>query len=158
MIIEYFAWVRERIGKSEEVLEPPAAILTVAELIGWLFARGEEYAHAFESPSLIRAAIDHTHVRHRDAMGLARLGAAQHRRLEWVTPTVTLLTAAMTVDASAGTVKRHLHARSFIVHRAGNALAYVGEPASQRKYGSDRCGTTTVRSRRCGAGGRELEV
>ena len=32
----YFAWVRERIGKSEEEIAPPADIATVGDLIGWL--------------------------------------------------------------------------------------------------------------------------
>ena len=67
MKVLYFAWVRERIGKAEETIEPPPAVKTVGELIGWLSARGEEYAHAFETPKVIRAAIDHTHVR-ADAM------------------------------------------------------------------------------------------
>ena len=58
----YFAWVRERIGKAEESLEPPASARTVADLIAWLSARGEEYAHAFENPKVIRAAIDRAHV------------------------------------------------------------------------------------------------
>jgi sulfur-carrier protein len=59
----YFAWVRERIGKAEEMVEPPATVRTVGDLIEWLKARGEEYAHAFETPRVIRAAIDHTHVK-----------------------------------------------------------------------------------------------
>jgi len=63
MKLRYFAWVRERIGKPEEDIEVPAGVTTVAELIGWLSARGEEYAYAFENPKVIRAAIDRTHVR-----------------------------------------------------------------------------------------------
>jgi sulfur-carrier protein len=59
----YFAWVRERIGKPEEEVEPPPAIRTVADLMGWLSQRGESYAHAFENPKVIRAAIDRAHVR-----------------------------------------------------------------------------------------------
>jgi molybdopterin synthase sulfur carrier subunit len=59
--ILYFAWVRERIGKSEESLEPPASAVTVADLIAWLASRGEEYAHAFEKPRVIRTAIDKIH-------------------------------------------------------------------------------------------------
>ena len=31
--------------------------------MAWLAARGEEYAHAFENPKMIRAAIDRTHVK-----------------------------------------------------------------------------------------------
>ena len=44
-------------------MEPPSAVRTVGDLIGWLSGRGEEYAHAFETPGVIRAAIDHTHAR-----------------------------------------------------------------------------------------------
>jgi len=61
--LRYFAWVRERIGKPEEDIEPPAGIATIAELIAWLSRRGEEYAHAFENPKVIRAAIDRAHVK-----------------------------------------------------------------------------------------------
>jgi sulfur-carrier protein len=61
--LRYFAWVRERIGKPEEEIDPPAAIATVADLVDWLRGRGEEYAHAFENPKVIRAAIDRAHVR-----------------------------------------------------------------------------------------------
>ena len=67
MKVKYFAWVRERIGKAEEMVEPPADVATVGDLIAWLTARGEEYAFAFDKPKVIRAAIDHTHVK-ADAM------------------------------------------------------------------------------------------
>ena len=63
MRVKYFAWVRERVGKSEEEVEPPAGVATVGELIAWLARRGEEYAYAFENPKVIRAAIDRSHVR-----------------------------------------------------------------------------------------------
>jgi molybdopterin synthase sulfur carrier subunit len=59
----YFAWVRERIGKPEEEIDPPANVRTVAELVAWLSGRGEEYAYAFENAKVIRAAIDRNHVR-----------------------------------------------------------------------------------------------
>ena len=45
----YFAWVRERIGKPEEEIDPPANVRTVGELVAWLAGRGEEYAYAFEN-------------------------------------------------------------------------------------------------------------
>ncbi len=63
----YFAWVRERIGKTEETLAPPPEVATVADLIAWLKARGEGYDAAFENGATIRAAIDRAHVKH-DAM------------------------------------------------------------------------------------------
>ena len=59
----YFAWVRERIGRAEETVEPPAGVTTVAELAAWLKTRGPEYASAFARPDVIRAAIDHSHVK-----------------------------------------------------------------------------------------------
>jgi molybdopterin synthase sulfur carrier subunit len=68
----YFAWVRERIGKSEEEISPPAEVATVGELIAWLSRRGEEYAHAFEKAAIIRAAIDRAHVKHEAAIAGAR--------------------------------------------------------------------------------------
>ncbi|WJR79593.1 molybdopterin converting factor subunit 1 [Bradyrhizobium sp. NP1] len=72
MKVKYFAWVRERVGKAEETIEPPASVRTVEELMAWLTQRGESYAHAFETPRVIRAAIDHAHVRSDAAISGAR--------------------------------------------------------------------------------------
>ena len=63
MKLLYFAWVRERVGKTEEQVDPPAGVATIGELMAWLAGRGEEYAYAFENRNVIRAAIDRTHVR-----------------------------------------------------------------------------------------------
>jgi molybdopterin synthase sulfur carrier subunit len=60
--LRYFAWVRERVGKAEEELDVPGNIATVADLMRWLAARGDDYAHAFENAKVIRAALDHQHV------------------------------------------------------------------------------------------------
>jgi len=68
----YFAWLRERVGKAEEEIVPPASVTTVAELMHWLGGRGEEYAHAFDNPKVIRAAIDKSHVRPDAAIAGAR--------------------------------------------------------------------------------------
>jgi sulfur-carrier protein len=68
----YFAWVRERVGKTDEEISPPANIRTVTELMDWLADRGEEYAHAFENRKVIRAAIDRNHVRPDTAIAGAR--------------------------------------------------------------------------------------
>jgi molybdopterin synthase sulfur carrier subunit len=61
--LRYFAWVRERVGKTEEDVEVPSGVATVGELMVWLASRGEEYAHAFDNAKVIRAAIDRTHVK-----------------------------------------------------------------------------------------------
>lgn len=63
MKLVYFAWVRERIGRAEENVDLPASVTTIAELVRWLKTRGEEYVHAFENEGVVRAAIDHIHVR-----------------------------------------------------------------------------------------------
>jgi sulfur-carrier protein len=68
----YFAWVRERIGKSEEEIAPPGEVATIGDLIAWLKGRGDNYAHAFEKAAIIRAAIDRTHAPHGTAIAGAR--------------------------------------------------------------------------------------
>jgi molybdopterin synthase sulfur carrier subunit len=70
--LRYFAWVRERVGKPEEEIEVPPGVATVGELMRWLAGRGEEYAHAFENPRVIRAAVDRAHVRPESAIAGAR--------------------------------------------------------------------------------------
>lgn len=59
----YFAWVRERIGLAQESVTPPEDARTIAELVRWLKTRDEGYAAAFADEAIVRAAIDHTHVR-----------------------------------------------------------------------------------------------
>ncbi len=61
MRIVYFAWVRERVGRAEEQLDPPRDVATVADLVSWLRTRGPEYEHAFPA-GVVRAAIDRRHV------------------------------------------------------------------------------------------------
>ena len=60
----YFAWVRERIGKAEEEFDLPAAVDTPGALMAWLAEQGENYAHAFENPGVIRTAVDRVHAKH----------------------------------------------------------------------------------------------
>ncbi|MEE2952135.1 molybdopterin synthase subunit MoaD [Fulvimarina manganoxydans] len=72
MKLAYFAWVRERIGLAEEEVVLPAGVGTVGDLIAWLKGRGENYAHAFESPETIRVAIDQEHVDHSEPLAGAK--------------------------------------------------------------------------------------
>jgi molybdopterin synthase sulfur carrier subunit len=60
--ILYFSWLREKVGKSEEVVDLPAHVGTVAEAMAWLRTRGGEYEAAFSSPKVVRAALDQVHV------------------------------------------------------------------------------------------------
>ncbi len=70
--ILYFAWVREIVGRGGETVEPPPAVGTVAELIGWLATRGGSYAEAFATPARLRAALDDVFVPLEAPIGAAR--------------------------------------------------------------------------------------
>jgi sulfur-carrier protein len=58
----YFAWVREKVGKAEEIVDLPADLATVADLVAWLKGRGPEYAEAFARTGVVRVAVDKKHV------------------------------------------------------------------------------------------------
>lgn len=59
----YFAWVRERVGLAEETVSPPPGTETIAHLVRWLKSRDEGYEAAFANEAIVRAAIDHRHVK-----------------------------------------------------------------------------------------------
>lgn len=58
MDILYFAWVRERVGKDREQLDPPTEVKDVRALIAWLAARSASHASALTDTSCLRAAVD----------------------------------------------------------------------------------------------------
>lgn len=58
MEVLYFAWVREAVGTGQETIDPPEAVLNVADLICWLAERSPGHAEAFRDPARIRAAVD----------------------------------------------------------------------------------------------------
>ena len=58
MRVLYFAWLRERMGRADEALDPPPGVTTVAALLDWLRARDAQGAAAFATPGLIRAAVN----------------------------------------------------------------------------------------------------
>lgn len=64
MKILYFAWLRERLNRGEQDVDPPEEVLTVGDLIDWLAGRNEAFACAVEKRSLIRAAVDAKLVSH----------------------------------------------------------------------------------------------
>ncbi|MBM3636206.1 MAG: molybdopterin converting factor subunit 1 [Alphaproteobacteria bacterium] len=72
MKIVYFAWVRERVGVAEEIIDVPQNDLTVEALAELLSQRDEGYALAFENPKLVRAAIDRVHAKPSDMIAGAR--------------------------------------------------------------------------------------
>ncbi|MGO4707250.1 molybdopterin converting factor subunit 1 [Microvirga sp. 2MCAF38] len=72
MKLVYFAWVRERVGKTDEDVALPETVETVSQLVGWLKTRGEEYEYAFEKEGIIRVAIDHVHAKPEERLAGAR--------------------------------------------------------------------------------------
>lgn len=62
MTLLYFAWVRQKVGRSEETVALPDGVATVGDLIAWLAKRGGGYADAFADPKRLRAAVDQDHV------------------------------------------------------------------------------------------------
>ena len=61
MIIKYFSWIREHVGKSEENFDLPSDITTINELIDHLNNINDKYKHAFAKRSLIKIAINKTY-------------------------------------------------------------------------------------------------
>jgi molybdopterin synthase sulfur carrier subunit len=62
MKLLYFAWLRARIGKVEEKVEPPAGVTTVATLIDWLRTRGPSFAEALADRRILRVAVNQEYV------------------------------------------------------------------------------------------------
>jgi len=62
MQIVYFAWVRERVGKSEEHMQLPDGVQTVSDLMNHLISINDVYAAALSNKDLIRVAVNQQHV------------------------------------------------------------------------------------------------
>ena len=59
MTLLYFAWVRQKVGKSEEQMALPAG--EIAALIAHLKSLGPNYAEAFADLSRVRVAVNQNH-------------------------------------------------------------------------------------------------
>ncbi|MET0483836.1 MAG: molybdopterin converting factor subunit 1 [Aestuariivirgaceae bacterium] len=62
MKVLYFAWVRERLGRSQEEIAVPPELKTIRDLVAWLRDRDEGGRLAFADLKVIRAAADQEHV------------------------------------------------------------------------------------------------
>ena len=62
MKLVYFAWVRQKVGTSEETLTLPAGVATVRDLAHYLRTRGPGYAEAFADLTRLHAAANLEHV------------------------------------------------------------------------------------------------
>ncbi len=54
----YFAWLRDRLGRSEETLPLPAGVGDVGALRRWMRGRDPQFAALFAEGGRIRAAVN----------------------------------------------------------------------------------------------------
>lgn len=69
MRVLYFAWLRERIGTSEEEVAPPPEVATVGQVIAWLRTRGPAYDSAFAAGNRVRCAVNQEFAGPEDRVG-----------------------------------------------------------------------------------------
>lgn len=62
MRLLFFAWVRQKVGHGEEVVDAPRDAKTVGDVARWLKSRGGGYAEAFADLKRLRAAVNQEHV------------------------------------------------------------------------------------------------
>ena len=61
MVVKYFSWIKEHIGKSEEQIDLPSNITNVNQLINYLNEIDKKYNIIFEKKELIKIAINKTY-------------------------------------------------------------------------------------------------
>ena len=61
MIIKYFSWIKEHVGKSEEHIELPDHINNVYQLINYLNGLDKKYSLILEKKKLIKIAVNKTY-------------------------------------------------------------------------------------------------
>ena len=61
MVVKYFSWIKEHIGKSEEQIDLPNNITNVNQLINYLNEIDKKYYIIFEKKELIKIAVNKTY-------------------------------------------------------------------------------------------------
>ena len=61
MTLLYFAWLRQKLGKSEEMMALPSGVTDVRGLLAYLRGLDGTYAEAFGDESRIRVAVNQCH-------------------------------------------------------------------------------------------------
>jgi len=59
--ILYFAWLRQKVGRGEDVVELPASVETAGQLVAWLRTRSAAHDSALSESSRVRVAINQVH-------------------------------------------------------------------------------------------------
>ena len=63
MKVLYFAWLKQKVGRAEEEVTPPASVTDVAGLLDWLSARSPRHGNALALRSVVRVAVNQTYAR-----------------------------------------------------------------------------------------------
>lgn len=58
MKILYFAWLKTKVGRAFEEVDPPEAVRTVGDLMTWLAADRPGLAKALEAKGVVRCAVN----------------------------------------------------------------------------------------------------
>ena len=61
MVIKYFSWIKEHLGKSEEQIILPSNINNINQLINYLNEIDEKYKLLYEKKELIKIAVNKTY-------------------------------------------------------------------------------------------------
>ena len=61
MVVKYFSWIKEHIGKSEEQIILPSNINNINQLINYLNEIDEKYKLLYEKKELIKIAVNKTY-------------------------------------------------------------------------------------------------
>lgn len=69
MKILYFAWLKEKIGMSEEEVVLPSTVATVGDLFDWMRSRGPGFAGALADGNAVKVAVNHVYAQLNDPVG-----------------------------------------------------------------------------------------
>lgn len=58
MKVLYFAWLRERLNRPSDDVEPPGDVVTLADLVAWLRANDEALDLAMANPAIFKLSRD----------------------------------------------------------------------------------------------------
>ena len=61
MVIKYFSWIKEHIGKSEEEICLPDNITDIDQLINYLIGIDKKYNLIYEKKEIIKIAVNKTY-------------------------------------------------------------------------------------------------
>ena len=61
MVIKYFSWIKEHMGKSEEQIVLPNHITDINQLIKYLVEIDEKYNLIYEKKKIIKIAVNKTY-------------------------------------------------------------------------------------------------